>query len=89
VWRARNDKSGYLAQAGYELSNWKVLQSDLRQLAATAEAKSEEMNAFGEILSARGELDGPNGVILEVKTIWIRLHNSDDTRFVTLIPDKE
>ncbi len=21
VWRARNDKSGYLAQAGYQLSN--------------------------------------------------------------------
>jgi len=24
VWRARNDKSGYLARAGYESSNWEA-----------------------------------------------------------------
>jgi hypothetical protein len=89
VWRARNDKSGYLAQAGYELSNWKTLEADLRQLAASEDATFEETNPFGEILSARGELDGPNGVILKVKTIWIRLADSEETRFVTLIPDKE
>jgi len=89
VWRARNDKSGYLARAGYELSNWNVLEVDLRQLAATAEAEFERTNAFGEILSARGELHGPNGDILKVKTIWIRLAELDETRFVTLIPDTE
>lgn len=89
VWRARNDKSTYLAQAGYDLSNWKVLQSDLRQLAATAEAESEGTNPFGEFLAARGELQGPNGVILNVKTVWIRLAGSGEIRFVTMFPDKE
>jgi hypothetical protein len=89
AWRARNDKSGYLAQAGYEVSNRDVLEADLRQLAATAEAESEGHNPFGEILSARGELHGPNGVILKVKTIWIRLAEMDETRFVTLYPDKD
>jgi Domain of unknown function (DUF6883) len=89
VWRARNDKSGYLAQAGYELSNWDVLETDLRQLAATADAEIEGTNDFGEVLLARGALHGPNGVILKVKTIWIRLAELDETRFVTLIPDKE
>ncbi len=33
VWRARNDECGYLAQAGYESSNWETLDADLRQLA--------------------------------------------------------
>lgn len=89
VWRARNDKSAYLAQAGYELSNWKVLEDDLRRLAATAEAKSEGTNPFGEFFAARGELHGPNGVILRVKTVWIRLAETQETRFVTLFPDKE
>ncbi|MDH3717306.1 MAG: hypothetical protein OES79_04225 [Planctomycetota bacterium] len=89
VWRARNDKSGYLAHAGYESSNWESLEADLRQLARTAEAESEGYNAFGEFLSARGELHGPNGVILKVKTIWIRLAETNETRFVTLYPDKE
>lgn len=64
VWRARNDKSAYLAQAGYELANPEVLEADLRLLATTAEAESGGSNPFGEILSARGELHGPNGVIL-------------------------
>jgi hypothetical protein len=43
----------------------------------------------GEILSAHGVLQGPNGVILKVKTIWIRLAEMDQIRFVTLIPDQE
>lgn len=89
VWRARNDKSGYLALAGYQSSNWHLLEADLRQLAGTVETKSEGNNPFGEILSAQGKLHGPNGVILEVKTIWIRLAEMDETRFVTLFPDKE
>jgi hypothetical protein len=38
---------------------------------------------------ARGELQGPNGVILKVKTVWIRLAETRETRFVTLYPDKE
>jgi len=89
VWKARNDKSGYLAQAGYELAYWETLEADLRQLAQTAEAEADGHNAFGEILSARGELHGPSGVILKVKTVWIQLAESNETRFVTLYPDKE
>lgn len=88
VRRARNDKSGYLAQAGYELSNWQVLEGDLRRLARTAEVESKGNNPFGELLSVRGELRGPNGVILRVRTVWIRLAESNETRFVTLFPDK-
>jgi hypothetical protein len=89
TWRARNDKSGYLAQAGYELSNWELLQRDLTRLVENAEVEFEQSNPFGELLSARGELRGPNGVILKVKTVWVRLAQHDETRFVTLVPDKE
>lgn len=89
TWRARNDKSGYLAQAGYDLSNWPVLEADLRRIAMTAEAELAERSPFGELLAARGELRGPAGVILKVKTIWIRLAETGETRFVTLFPDKE
>ena len=89
VWRAQNDKSAFLAQAGYELSNWQVLQGDLRRLAETVEAESEGSNPFGEFLAARGQLHGPRGVILKVKTVWIRLAGTNETRFVTLFPHKE
>jgi hypothetical protein len=89
VWRAQNDKSGFLARAGYEISNWPVLERDLRRLAVTAEAESLGINPFGEFLAARGELHGPHGVILRIKTLWIRLAETNETRFVTLFPDKE
>ncbi len=89
AWRARNDKSKFLAQAGYDAANWQVLEADLRKLAGSAEADLEQQSAFGDLLLARGNLRGPSGVILKVKTIWIRLAGSDQIRFVTLFPDKE
>ncbi len=37
----------------------------------------------------KGQLKGPNGTILDVFTVWICLHATGETRFVTLVPDKE
>ena len=37
----------------------------------------------------KGQLKGPNGTILDVITIWIGLHATGETRFSTLVPDKE
>ena len=45
-------------------------------------------NQFGEYYEIRGMLRGPNGVALHVKTIWMREHLSEATRFITLLPDK-
>jgi hypothetical protein len=39
-------------------------------------------------MSVQGQLNGPNGTILDVITVWIRLHATGETRFVTLVPDK-
>ena len=89
VKRPRNDKSGYLATAGYDLSNWKVLEADIRELARTGEAEPAGTNPFGEFLVVRGELRGPNNAILKVTTVWIRLAETGQTRFVTLVPGEE
>jgi hypothetical protein len=37
----------------------------------------------------KGHLTGPNGKVLDVTTVWIWLHATGETRFVTLVPDKE
>ena len=37
----------------------------------------------------RGELGRPNGPMLMVKTVWIRLAETGEIRFVTLVPDEE
>lgn len=88
VPQARADKSAYLARAGYTLENPADLLLDLRQQILPLEALPTERNQFGEYFEIRGTLRGPNGVTLQVKTIWIQDALSNAVRFVTLIPNK-
>jgi hypothetical protein len=85
VPRQRNDKSGFLAQAGFTLGNPENLDSALRQLIAENEAISDRYNEYGTFFRVEGELSGPYG-ILSVVTVWIL--RADDNRyyFVTLKP---
>ena len=87
--REENAKSGFLALAGYTLANWKVLEHDLRQLITNQEASSVDASPFGIKYEVRGKLTGPNGYILDVVTVWIKLEAIEETRFVTLFPDTE
>src|SRR3989442_9524635 len=66
-----------------------MLQADIRSLAGAANAEASESSPFGEFSIVRGELRGPNGTILKVRTVWIRLAATGETRFVTLVPDEE
>ena len=87
--RARNDKSGFLARAGYNASNWRALEQDLRKLIQMRDAELAGQNEFGEFLVVRGQLLGPNNSSLNVKTVWIQLSETNETRFVTLVPDED
>jgi len=87
--RPWDDKSKFLAQAGFTGANPEALHSALQELAKTSEAVLERVNEYGEILRAEGELRGPNGRILGVVTIWIRWHHGSEVRLVTLKPRKE
>jgi len=87
--REENDKSRFLALAGYTLANWKVLERDLRQLIEMREVSSVEISPFGTKYEVRGSLTGPNGKVLHVVTVWIKLEVTGKTRFVTLFPDRE
>jgi hypothetical protein len=76
VQRPRNDKSGFLAQAGYDLSNWRALEADIRALAQTADAEPAGRNEHGlsrgdlatvvEHLPATSASGGEEGYALEV-----------------------
>lgn len=80
----KDDKSQYLASAGYTLENWQQLEQDLRQQILTLEAIPSGMTQYGQKYSITGNLMGPNGKTLQVKTIWIVSERI--TRFVTLFP---
>ena len=90
VWRDADDKSKFLAQAGYGQENWQQLESDLRNQILPLEAvPSDEPNRFGDVYEIRGVLAGVNGVNLAVVTIWMVEYETQQTKFITLYPDKE
>jgi hypothetical protein len=70
------------------LANAGQLLRDLRMQLLPLEATPLQSNKFGQYHEIRGELAGPNGGRLTVRTIWITEYLSGITRFVTLLPDK-
>jgi hypothetical protein len=82
----KDDKSKFLAQAGYTLDNWQQLEQALRTQVLSQPAKLIEMTRYGEKYAIRACLQGLNGIELDILTVWIV--TNDETRFVTLVPDK-
>lgn len=89
VPKKRNDKSQWLAQAGYAFDNWQVLETDLRDQILSIEAAPLERTEYGRIYEINGQLVGPNGKILSVRTIWMTEHATGDTKFITMYPARE
>lgn len=87
--RVEDDKSGFLALAGYSLQTWRQLEADLRCQIEERDALLIQTTRYGEMYQIKGQLTGPNGKVLDVITVWVRIHATGETRFVTLIPDKE
>jgi hypothetical protein len=86
---SRGDKSLFLSRAGYTREDPLQLLDDLRTQILPLDAFAAGENKFGKYFEVRGLLRGPNGVCLRVRTIWMKEHLSNGTKFVTLIPDKE
>jgi len=87
--RNEDDKSGFLALAGYDLTFWHLLETDMRQLIHDQDAELLRKTPYGEMYKITGRLIGPNGRALNIVTIWITLSETGETRFVTLFPNKE
>jgi hypothetical protein len=86
VPREQDDKSKFLAQAGFFLSNWPDLLAVIRLLAETGEAVEDGSNPFGDFYRIEGMVTGPNRQELAVVIIWLRWHVDGSFHFVTLKP---
>lgn len=85
-----NDKSKFLAQAGFTLDNPDALEAALRALIATHDAVLDAHNRFGDFYRVEGTLKGINARDLLVVTIWIlRTEEESHYRFVTLKPGRK
>jgi hypothetical protein len=86
--RLEDDKSEFLALAGYTLENSDRLLTDLREQILPLEAECFEQTEYGPKYRIRGTLTGPNGRGLRVVTIWMKEDATNQTKFVTLFPEK-
>ena len=85
VPQRKNDKSTFLAQAGFTQNNPDLLEKAIRELIANNEAIQDRQNTYGVFYRVIGDLHGPEGILATV-TVWIQLTNNNDYRFVTLKP---
>ncbi|MGK7904982.1 MAG: DUF6883 domain-containing protein [Hormoscilla sp.] len=84
----KDDKSLFLARAGYYQENWQQLERDLREQILPLDATLIEQTRYGDKYRIRGTLTGPNGMSLQVITIWMIESELGQTKFITLFPDK-
>ena len=87
-YRVEDDKSGFLALAGYTQDHTDRLLDDLRTQLLPLDAEFYENTEYGPKYRIRGTLTGPNGRVLPVLSIWIKEDATGTVKFVTLRPDK-
>ena len=85
-WRPEDDKSAFLARAGYTAENEEQLRRDIRSQLLPLDAKFLEPTEYGPKYLIRGSLHGPKGVGLQVVPIWMTEDASQQTKFITLYP---
>ncbi|MEH2450697.1 DUF6883 domain-containing protein [Nostoc sp.] len=88
VYQPKNDKSRYLALAGYNLDNWELLKNDIINAIEGSEIAKFTPNDWGTQFEVKSEWSGPNGRLIKVITIWQQDEEIEFVRFITLYPDK-
>ena len=85
VPRPWDDKSRYLAQAGFRGDRPEVLRDAIRELTDRQDAAEDGFNEYGVYWRVEGDLIGPAGN-LPVVLIWLRWALDETIHFVTLKP---
>ncbi|OCR01495.1 hypothetical protein BCD67_18540 [Oscillatoriales cyanobacterium USR001] len=88
VQRPRNDKSQFLAQAGFTAENPEALLAALRQLANSNNATEDRTDQHGTYYEVKGTLQGINGINLTVVAVWLQRKIDQQFQFITLVPSK-
>lgn len=72
VQKVRNDKSKFLAQAGFTQENPEALRKAIQAQALGAAAVEDRSNEYGTFYQVEGDIVGVNGMRLSVITIWLQ-----------------
>ncbi|WP_204153261.1 DUF6883 domain-containing protein [Leptolyngbya sp. CCY15150] len=87
VPRREDDKSKFLAQAGFNTTNPDLLKQAILNLVQTHDAVPDRQNKYGIYYLVEGPLIGPNGTLAAV-TVWIERTVDGIVQFVTLKPKR-
>ncbi len=82
VQKARNDKSKFLAQAGFTQETSEALKVAIQKQALAGEAVEDRSNEYGTFYQVEGDLVGTNGVNLSVVTVWLQRRIDGKFQFV-------
>ena len=85
--RQEDDKSKFLAQAGFTQDNPDQLKQAILTLIQTNDAISDRQNKYGTYYRVEGDLIGSNRT-LAVVTVWIERTQDGTIQFVTLKPKR-
>ena len=79
-------KAKYFRSYGFDDRNASDLVDGLLAIAQNAQVESSERSRFGVKYVLDGELETPNGDMIQVRTIWIIENDTEMPRFVTAYP---
>lgn len=85
-WRKEDDKSAFLALAGYSPDDAERLESDIRDQLLPCHAEPLGDTEYGPKFRISAALRGPNGRSLQTISIWMTEKATGATKFITLYP---
>ena len=83
--RGRSKARGFSA-LGYTVTEWQVLETDIRRQHLNKDAIEVEPNAFGRKWCIDAEIRGPNGRSRMVRSVWIVQFDQDRPILVSIYP---
>ena len=89
VYKDVDDKSLFLAQAGFTRDEPEFLEAAIRHLIENEEMMLDRTDKSGTFYEVTGELLGSHDRKLAVATIWLEEKDTGQFRFITLIPGKK
>jgi hypothetical protein len=89
ISREQDDKSKFLAQAGFTQDNPEQLKQAPLRLSQTQEAIEDAQNEYGVFYRVEGNLEGLNNRNLAVIAIWLKRKIDQQVQFITLKPKKD
>ena len=79
-------KARYFRWYGFSAKTANDLAQGLLKIAQNTPVDSSERSPYGTKFIVDGELETPNGVMIQVRTIWIIENDTEIPRFVTAYP---